>query len=213
MSNGITAATPDHGRGLDPATSTATSLLDGLKWRQPDAWDRFVYLYTPRIYRWCRGEGLSPDDAADVVQDVFAAVLKDLGKLRRLQPCGSFRAWLRSVTRHRIVDHFRDRKRSPAASGGEPAQQTLLQVPDSLDASESTAPTAEDDAVWRRALQMVGVEFENRTWQAFWRTVVDGEDPSHVAQELAMTVHAVYKARSRVLGRVRTLLGELEGDA
>jgi RNA polymerase sigma-70 factor (ECF subfamily) len=59
---------------------------------------------------------------------------------------------------------------------------------------------------------MVGAEFEDRTWRAFWRTVVEGESPANVAGELGMTAHAVYKAKSRVLGRVRVQLRELESD-
>jgi RNA polymerase sigma-70 factor (ECF subfamily) len=76
---------------------------------------------------------------------------------------------------------------------------------------QSEPPAAEDDAVWRRALEIVGAEFEDPTWRAFWRTVVDGQSPASVANELGMSLHAVYKAKSRVLCRLRDQLGELEG--
>jgi RNA polymerase sigma-70 factor, ECF subfamily len=204
--------TYNSGSGLMMPTSTSTSLVRGVRAGQSDAWSRLVELYTPRVYRWCRDDGLSPDDAADVVQEVFAAVSRDIGAFRGLQPRGSFRAWLRSITRHRIIDHFRRRQRSPSALGGENSQQALLQIPDSLDASETGDSTVEDDAVWRRALAMVGAEFEDPTWRAFWRTVVEDESPAHVANDLRMTLPAVYKAKSRVLSRVRALLSELESD-
>jgi RNA polymerase sigma-70 factor, ECF subfamily len=53
------------------------------------------------------------------------------------------------------------------------------------------------------------VEFENRTWDAFWRTVIEGQSPADVAADLEMSIPAVYKAKSRVLGRFRQVLAEL----
>ena len=56
--------------------TTSVSLLERL--RQPaeqEAWTRFVQLYTPLIYGWARRVGLSPEDASDLVQDVFAALV------------------------------------------------------------------------------------------------------------------------------------------
>jgi DNA-directed RNA polymerase specialized sigma24 family protein len=52
-------------------------------------------------------------------------------------------------------------------------------------------------------------EFEERTWQALWRTTVDGRSPAEVAGELNMTAGAVRVAKSRVLRRLRQELGDL----
>jgi RNA polymerase sigma-70 factor (ECF subfamily) len=54
-------------------------------------------------------------------------------------------------------------------------------------------------------LDAVRAEFEDRTWWAFWQVVIDGRTP---AADLGMTLGAVYKAKARVLRRVRV---ELEG--
>ncbi len=56
---------------------------------------------------------------------------------------------------------------------------------------------------------MIRGEFEDRTWRAFWRVSAGGESPAHVAADLAMSVAAVYKAKSRVLARLRQVLSEL----
>ena len=56
---------------------------------------------------------------------------------------------------------------------------------------------------------MIRVEFEARTWEAFWRVSVGGQLPSHVAADLEISVAAVYKAKSRVMGRFRQVLSEL----
>ena len=66
-----------------------------------------------------------------------------------------------------------------------------------------------DAGLSRRGLDLVRAEFENRTWEAFWRTAVEGHAPAHVAEDLGMSVPAVYKAKSRVLRRLRQELDEL----
>ncbi len=60
-----------------------------------------------------------------------------------------------------------------------------------------------------RALAQVQNEFEYRTWQAFWRSVVDGIATSEVAQELSMSEATVRQSRSRILRRLRQQLGDV----
>jgi RNA polymerase sigma-70 factor (ECF subfamily) len=60
-----------------------------------------------------------------------------------------------------------------------------------------------------RGLQGIRAEFEDRTWLAFWRVVVDGQPAPDVAQELLMTPGAVRVAKCRVLNRLRRELGDL----
>ena len=66
----------------------------------------------------------------------------------------------------------------------------------------------EDGLLAHRALELVRAEFEDRTWQAFWRVAAEGRPPADIADELGMTLHAVYKAKSRVLCRLRRELGD-----
>jgi RNA polymerase sigma-70 factor (ECF subfamily) len=58
-------------------------------------------------------------------------------------------------------------------------------------------------------LDLVREEFDPRTWTAFWRTAVEGDRPADVAADLGVSAWAVYKARSRVLQRLRTELDRL----
>ncbi len=53
------------------SSSTSTSLLGRVKSRDPDAWERFVKLYSPLVYRWARQVGLQESDASDLAQEVF----------------------------------------------------------------------------------------------------------------------------------------------
>jgi len=45
-----------------------------------------------------------------------------------------------------------------------------------------------------------------RTWEAFWRTAIDAQSGSEVAAALGLSVAAVYRARSRVVARLKELV-------
>jgi RNA polymerase sigma-70 factor (ECF subfamily) len=52
---------------------------------------------------------------------------------------------------------------------------------------------------------MVKVQFEPQTWQAFQRVALEDIPAAQVAQELNISVNAVFIAKSRVLSRLREL--------
>ncbi len=190
--------------------------------KRPEAWERLVDLYGPSVYRWCRRGGLGPADSADVVQEVFAAVARSVDDFRRDRAGDrsgdSFTAWLATIARNKIRDHYRRQKDRPRAAGGTAAQQQFLEVPDveipdveKNDPIDNSELEQTERLLSRRGLQLVRAEFENRTWEAFWRTTVDAHTPADVAADLGMTVAAVYKAKSRVLRRLRQELHGLTG--
>lgn len=189
--------------------STSSSLLERVRARDEQAWQRLVQLYAPLVLYWCRLAGLPREDRADVAQEVFRAVARHIGKFHRDCPGDSFRGWLHTVTRSKLADFAERRHHCPEAPGGSTAQAALLAIPDAR-----SAPSAEQSAIGERALMVHGAleviqaEFEERTWRAFWRTAVDGLTSQAVADELGMTAVAVRMAKSRVLARLRA---ELEG--
>lgn len=192
------------------STGTARSLLDRARERDPAAWERMVTLYAPLVLRWCRGWGLREDDAADVFQEVFQSVARHLAVFRRDRSGDTFRGWLRTITRNKVNDYFRKRDREPTGVGGSEACEMLAQLPQELPLEEEKAGEAESELL-HRALEMIRGEFEARTWQAFWQTAVEGRAAADVAADLAMTPGAVRVAKSRVLHRLRTDLGDLLG--
>lgn len=191
-------------------SSLSTSLLDRVKARQPAAWECLVDLYAPEVYRWCRQSGLQGEDTADVVQEVFTAVATHVEQFRRDRPGDTFRGWLWRIAQNKIRDHFRGRLDRPEAIGGSAAQQRLSQIPaQPTDLGETTGPPDYRGDLERRAVDLVRAGVEDHTWQAFWRVAVDGQPVAEVAEELGMSVRAVYEAKYRVRRRIRQELADL----
>jgi RNA polymerase sigma-70 factor, ECF subfamily len=195
------------GQPGDP-DSISSPFLERVKQQRPEAWTRLADLYGPVVYRWCRQTGVSRDDAPDLVQEVFATVARHIDGFRRDRPGDSFAAWLRIVTRNAACDYFRSRQGKPIAHGGTDAQEFFLQVPDEVELSEANEPHEINSVVVPIGLELIRAEFEQNTWEAFRRGVIEKQPASRIALELGMSVAAVYQAKSRVLRRLRQ---ELDG--
>lgn len=190
-----------------PSGSTSARLIQSLKAGEPDAWRRLVRLYGPAVYRWCHRWPLPPEDVADVFQDVFASVARFIGDFRRDQPSDTLRGWLWTITRSRAADQLRRMRREPSAAGGTDMQQLLSETVDPL--GDDDLPPAEVASI-HEVEALVRAEFEERTWQLFSRSVMDGQATAQVALEFGVTPGAVRQARYRVLKRLRDTLGEID---
>ena len=168
-----------------------------------------VALYTPLVYHWCKGHALQDQDIPDVLQEVFQAVAGNIDRSRRDRPRDTFRGWLRTITRSKVYDHYRRRQRQPRAPSGSEANVWFALVPDELPSGDASQEQHAHQFVLHSALEQVRNEFTERTWQAFWRVVVDGGTALEVADELSMQPGAVRIAKCRVLRRLRQELGDL----
>jgi len=160
----------------------------------PTAWEKLVKLYAPLVFSWCEREGLTRSESEDVSQDVFVSISKDLKKFNpKLR--GSFRGWVRTITRRRVIDFFR-------MHGKERAQ---VAEPDAVPApsNNSNPPNAELSVLYQSAVDLIRSNFSERDYQAFHRVVAREQKPADVARELGMSLNSVYLARSRVLSRLK----------
>lgn len=181
---------------------TSTALLVRIREKDQEAWRRLVQLYSPLVYRWCRGFGLREADVADVGQEVFRTVAESIDGFHRDQSGDSFRGWLRAITRTRCLDSFRRNQRAFEAAGGSEAQARLQAL---AQPAADLEPEADDDKhlLLRRAVELVLEGCKEETRQAFLRVVVGEQHPADVARDLGMTVNAVYVAKSHILRRIR----------
>ncbi|WP_165244848.1 RNA polymerase sigma factor [Paludisphaera soli] len=188
------------------ADATSLTLLERAKTRDGDAWRRLHALYSPLLRHWCRRWGVRPEDVDDVTQDVFQAVASSLDSFRRESEDDSFRGWLHGVARYKVLT-LRRREGARGAAGADFHEHVLLLTAPSHDPSDEEERGLVDD-LYREAMEAVRGEFEDRTWVAFWRATVDGHPPALIADEMGVTPAAVRQAKSRVLRRLKDLLGE-----
>lgn len=204
---------PSLPEDLRSGGSTSRSLLADAKRAVPAAWERLVRLYAPLVASWCRRWGVAEQDVVDVSQEVFSAVAGHLDRFRKERPADTFRGWLSTIARNKVNDHFRRRSSEPSAQGGTEASLRIQQILDPHVAPET--PEAADagdevllDELLRKALDAIRGEFHERTWQAFWKVVVEGRLATDVAADLEMSPGGVRVAKSRVLLRLRRELGD-----
>jgi RNA polymerase sigma-70 factor (ECF subfamily) len=185
---------------------TPISLLERLRAspEQADhaAWARFVQLYTPLIYYWCRRCGLQMEDSADLTQEVFTTLVTKLPEFCYAQH-KSFRGWLRTVTLNRWRD-LRKRRATRPVPGAEAALHSLA-GPDDISVLEETEYRSH---ILARALHIMEADFQPTTWRAFWECTINGRSVAEVAAELGLSPGKVYGARFRVITRLRE---ELQG--
>jgi RNA polymerase sigma-70 factor (ECF subfamily) len=187
---------------------TPLTLLERVRANDPEAWCRLVDLYQPLVRFWCGRAGLAGADAEDLVQEVFSATATGLSRFHRDRAGDTFRGWLRGITRNQVLLHFRRNKGRPHAEGGSEAWENLQAIPDPL-AGPGDEEAAEISQLYRRAVEQVRCEFEERTWQAFWLTAIEGRSPAALADELGMTAGGIRQAKSRVLRRLKQEMGEI----
>lgn len=181
--------------------STSDSLLAQAKRRDSIGWERLTAIYGPIVYEWSRRAGLQPADAADVLQEVLMATYSNLNKFRIRRTGDSFRGWLRTIHRSKLMNHFRQKKEGSIGSA-------VKHLP-AADADLANEDRAERSELVRRAMNVIQDDFEKRTWEAFSRSAIDGQRICEVARDLGMSSAAVCMSRSRVLRRLRETLGDL----
>jgi hypothetical protein len=82
---------------------TRYSLLSRLQdWDDQDSWKDFFDTYWRLIYSIALKSGLTAAEAEDVVQETIISVAKNIQKFKRDRTLGSFKGWLRNLTRWRI---------------------------------------------------------------------------------------------------------------
>jgi RNA polymerase sigma-70 factor (ECF subfamily) len=185
---------------------TRASLL--LRLRDPRdeaAWREFVDLYAPLIYQHARKQGLQDADAVDLSQEVITAVAGAVDRLDYDPRRGTFRGWLFTVVRRKLSNWRRAQKHRPRGSGDTATHRRLEQCP-TAEGTEADWEADWQERVYGWACEQVRGEVSPATWQAFWRTAIDGQPGKRVAADLGLTVAAVYHARSRVLARLKELV-------
>jgi RNA polymerase sigma-70 factor, ECF subfamily len=186
--------------------TTSASLLGRLgQPNQNEAWERFVLLYAPFLSEILISRlRVRPQDADDLVQQIFITLLKKLPEFEYDPAKGKFRGYLRQICTSKAIDFLRKR-RSFSANEAE-----LSRLEDEKAGAEIARFWKQDHnrILTERALDLMKENFQPTTWKACWEFVVNGRSAADIAKELGITENAVFIAKDRVIQRLRE---ELEG--
>ena len=191
---------------------TQTSLLASIKTLDDrHAWERFVLLYRPVIYRIARRKGLQPADAEDLTQHVLASIAGSIERWKKNNPSARFRNWLRRVVKNAIINAAtRKRPEIPFSAITGLKDYELLAEPAIDKEAEIEIDNEYRRQLFQRAAAVVKSDIEPTTWRAFELTVIEDMPIKSAAAELNKSIGSVYAARSRVMHRLKAVVGTWE---
>lgn len=190
----------------DTLLPTRQSLLSRLRdWQDQDGWREFFDSYWRLIYNVARKSGLGDLEAQEVVQSTFIYLARRMPNFRYDPARGSFKSWLRVVTRSRISVYRRSEKTSgvfireplPGAQGDDFC--TLEQLPDpAADALDEVWQREWEENLLSAAYRRVRTKVSTQQLLIF-RLATPGDLPlTQVAKKLGVSLAQVYLARHRV---------------
>lgn len=91
----------------------------------------FIYTqYREKVFGFVRSKIFNPDDAEDIVQNVFLKVYGNLDKFDETK--ASLSTWIYTITRNTVYDYLKEKRDRP-----------VLELIDNTEASEEDSPDAE----------------------------------------------------------------------
>ena len=188
-----------NSRDLHPATSM--TLIELIKINDARGWENFQHLYRPAILNWCRKYGLSDLDAEEIFQETWISTRNSIAGFRREKPEDTFRGWLWTVTRRRIVDWHRksDRANLPIVA----AEFDLANLPD-----QPPADPDEKLQIQLRAMELASRQSYPSTTRYIFHHYRDHWSIDQIAAHYEVQPAAVRKSIARYKLRVKQILGD-----
>ncbi|MBN1442201.1 MAG: sigma-70 family RNA polymerase sigma factor [Planctomycetes bacterium] len=190
---------------------TRATLLEQLRTGStPLAWEEFFRLYWPVIHAYARWRGCSENTAEDVVQDVLVKIFEQRDVFTYDPARGRFRDWLGAVVRNRVAEIRRSPSERMRAGGGDDvaAAAAIDEGPGPADRWEA----AFESAVLMALLDVVRREADPREYLAFELTTLAEASPADAAAVTGLSRNVVYKARRRILKRLKDLAGDYDAE-
>ena len=181
--------------------------------RDEAAWREFVAIYRPLIYRLIRSRGLQDADAQELTQDALVAVASAIERGTHNFQGGSFRGWLSRIARNMMINYLTRRRPGQQGAGGSDFQRLLSEQPATDEEQATVFDLEQKRELFRWAADQIRHSFHPTTWQAFWRTTVEGEPIAQAANALGVSIGSAYAARSRVMARLKQTIDEWRASA
>jgi RNA polymerase sigma factor (sigma-70 family) len=188
---------------------TRYSLLSRLHdWDDQESWRDFFDTYWRLIYSIALKAGLTDAEAQDVVQETVMCVARDIDKFKRDRQLGSFKGWLRNLTRWRIADQLRKRSPNPVEpknpSNGDSSVLEPGEMPEPVNSELEQIWEAEwHSNLMDAALERVRRRVKEEHYQIFDLNVVRQWPATRVAKTLEVSVARVYLTKHRLLALLK----------
>jgi len=203
----------------EACAKTRKSLIARLdNWEDQKTWDEFYQTYWRLIYAVAIKSGLRSDEAFDCVQETILSIAKQSKKKLYDPEQGSFKTWLMNMTRWRINDQFRKRKKDTAMAGGDWEDDRKTAVIDRFEDPKGDLLARLWDVEWRNniadaALARVKAQVSPKQYQIFHYYVIKQWDAKKVQDYLNVSMAQVYLAKHRVGSVLKKELARLEDHA
>lgn len=191
--------------------ATRPSLIGRLKnWDDQTKWEEFDRTYRRLIIAFALKQGLTESDAQDVAQDTLLSVAKDIGKFEYDPARSSFKNWLLTVTRHRIIDHCRKRPKEVSVPGLRSDESTRTSILARVRDPQSPGLDAVWEEEWKRtvteqAMERLKSQVTMQHFQIFYLSVLKRQSGAKVAAALGVNVATVYVVRHRLAKRFKKI--------
>ena len=184
-----------------PLLETRSSLIQRLKATiNGESWEEFFHTYWELIYNVARRAGLSEADAQDIVQETILKVHNSLDRFEYNRKRGTFKGWLRTVTRSRLNDFFKKQQRRPALN--QPLEETADELQNLKDPE---GPEIEKiwDEEWNRNLIQAALSRTKKLsspkqFQIFKCHYIDEWTVRETCRTLGVNAAQVYMAKQRI---------------
>jgi RNA polymerase sigma-70 factor, ECF subfamily len=176
--------------------SDETLVKQALKGKK-SAWVTLVKRYEKNLYNYTLRMVSHPDDALDLMQDVFIAVFRNLSSFRGESP---FKSWLFKIAHYRCIEFYRRKKPTQSLDDApEQAEQSSKACP------ESDLFSGQQASILQRALQTLPLKQKLVVELKFFQYCTFDE----IAQQLGISVNTV---KSRLYSALDKLKAHLEVD-
>ena len=184
-----------------PLLETRSSLIQRLKSTiNGESWEEFFHTYWELIYNVARRAGLSEADAQDIVQETILKVHNSLDRFEYNRKRGTFKGWLRTVTRSRLNDFFKKQQRRPALN--QPLEEAAGEL-QNLEDPEGPEIEKIWDEEWNRNLIQAALSRTKKLsspkqFQIFKCHYIDEWTVRETCRTLGVNAAQVYMAKQRV---------------